>query len=137
MAESEIGHNSDDELEIDKDEAIKLLEDIANAEAGGQLSRVELANLYKKAEKDLGLHRGAVKHVRKLQKLTAIQRKDFWRTEQALIDHLDLADNTKDLFDDEESDEGANVDNFEDDETGDTGDDDDVSDVDCDDLTGE
>ncbi len=115
MAETEeLGHNSG--LTIDRDVALKLYEDIAEAEAAGASARGDLGNLYKKAENDIGLNRKGVKFVRVMQKMTPNERADFWRTADALMDHLDLKAFDPDLFDDEDSDEGANVGNFESDD---------------------
>ncbi len=115
MAETEeLGHNSG--LTIDRDVALKLYEDIAEAEAAGASARGDLGNLYKKAENDIGLNRKGVKFVRVMQKMTPNERADFWRTVDALMEHLELKAFDQDLFDGEDSDKGASVENFESDD---------------------
>lgn len=82
---------------IEKKQAVKFFDELTNAENKGAKSRSMLGDLHKKGKADYGLHSQAVKHVRRLMKMSNAERADWWRTEKLLIELLEL-DVNEDLF---------------------------------------
>lgn len=82
---------------IEKKQAVKFFDDLLTAENKGVKARSALGDLHKKGKADYGLHSQAVKHVRRLKRMSPEERADWWRTEKLLIELLEL-DVNEDLF---------------------------------------